>query len=80
MEPFFVNVDSVTEGVKIMDVLADYDIFQFENLVKPDYSNDGGIQMFDESDNTDSPDGSWVDWCDDETGEDDPRVYLEVRG
>jgi hypothetical protein len=27
MKPFYVNVSSVEEGVKIMDVLADYDDF-----------------------------------------------------
>lgn len=74
---FFVEVSSLAEGVKIMDVLADYDQFQLDNRIKPDYSNVGGIQMFDTRDTEDSPEGSWVDWCDDETGEDDPREFLE---
>ncbi len=59
-----------------MDVLAYYDQFQYENRIKPDYSNAGGLQMFDPLDDTDSPEGSWVDWCDEETGEDDPFTYL----
>lgn len=76
MKSFNVEVDSVEEGVKIMDVLADYDAFQFENNIKPDYCNTGGIQFFDTTDTEDGPDGSWVDWWDEETGEDDPRQYL----
>ena len=80
MKPFSVSVESVEEGVKILDVLADYDAFQYENNVKPDYSNGGGIWMFDGNDDTDGPDGSWVDWYDDETGYDDPREYLAEKG
>ncbi len=80
MRSFHVEVTSVAEGVKVMKVLADYDAFQLANRIKPDYSNAGGLQMFDPSDDTDSPDGSWVDWCDEETGEDDPVAFLESQG
>lgn len=79
MKPFHVPVSSVEEGVKIMNVLSDYDAFQFENRIKPDYSNVGGLQVFDPSDDTDAPSGSWVDWWDEETGEDDPVQYLERK-
>ena len=43
MNAFEVPVTSVAEGRLICDVLANYDIFQFENRVKPDYCNMGGI-------------------------------------
>ena len=79
MQAFIVHVDSVADGVKIMDVLADYDIFQYENKVKPDYCNVGGLNVFDASDYTDSDEGSWVDWYDYETGEDDPRAFLSMK-
>lgn len=79
MKSFYVDVDSVKEGIKIMAVLATYDAFQYANNIKPDYSNTGGLQMFDELDDTDGPDGSWCDWMDDETGEDDPEVWLEEQ-
>ena len=69
MKPFHVDVSTIAEGVKIMDVLASYDAFQFENKVKPDYCNAGGLEQLDD-------DGEWTSWCDDETGEDDPREYL----
>jgi len=71
MDAFYVEVDSVAEGVKIMDVLAEYDTFQLENDIKPDYSNAGGLQMEEGSD--------WVDWYDKETGEDDPQEWLVLR-
>ena len=79
MESFLVDVKSVSEAVKILDVLADYDLFQLENRIKPEYSNSGGLQMFDPNDDTDSPEGSWVDWCDEASGEDDPWKYLEAQ-
>lgn len=75
--PFHVDVRDVSEGVKIMDVLADYDAFQFENNIKPDYCNAGGLILFDTDDTTDSPDGSWVDWYDPDTGCDDPKEWLD---
>jgi hypothetical protein len=74
---FNVAVDSVAEGIKIMDVLADYDKFQFENHIKPDYCNAGGLQMWAEDDGDGKP--GWVDWYDEETGEDDPKAWLEQK-
>lgn len=72
MKPFTVEVKTVEEGVKIMDVLAFYDQFQLDNNVKGDYSNMGGIQVIE--------DGEWFDWFDEETGMDDPEDYLEEKG
>ena len=54
MKSFEVSVDSPEEGHKILTVLAAYDLFQYENNVKPDYSNAGGLVVFD--------DGEWCDW------------------
>lgn len=68
---FEVEVSSVEEGVKLMSILARYDLFQFEHGIKPDYSNVGGLLMLE--------DGEWVDWCDYETEEDDPERWLESR-
>lgn len=78
-EPFHVEVSSVEEGVKIMDVLAQYDLFQLAQNIKPDYSNTGGLEVFDADDRTDGNDGSWVDWFDEGTGEDDPRALLKAQ-
>ena len=59
MEPFYQEVDSIKEGVLLLETLAKYDLFQLENNVKPDFSNAGGLQVYDENDN------EWVDWIDD---------------
>lgn len=55
-ETFYVPVNTPEEGKKLLDTLAAYDAFQFQNNVKPDYCNVGGLQMFDEED------GEWCDW------------------
>ena len=65
---FWIDIDSLEQGVKLLDVLADYDAVQLEHRIKPDYGNAGGIVMLE--------DGVWVDWYDDKTGEDDPEEYL----
>ena len=67
MKPFIVPVESLREAAKILDVLSCYDLFQYENKVKPDYTNMGSLEVFDSNDTTDSPDGSWVNWCDPDT-------------
>lgn len=78
MKTFDVEVESVKEAVKLMDTLALYDLFQFENNVKPDFSNTGGIKMIDEN-------GEEVEWfteIKDDAGDvveyfDNPRDYLQ---
>jgi hypothetical protein len=65
MEPFFVSVRNIREAKLLLNALADYDQFQLDNDIKPDYSNSGGLCVFDPEDNTEGPDGSWIDWEDD---------------
>lgn len=69
MKAFEVEVETLHEAVKIMKVLASYDLFQFENNVKPDYSNVGGVMMREGDE--------WVDWYSEETGMDDPEKFVE---
>lgn len=77
-KPFHVDVGSVEEGVKVMNILAAYDLFQFENNIKPDYANVDGLQEW-----VETPEeygfGYWQEWADEETGEDDPYAYLERK-
>ena len=70
---FHIPVDTVEEGKKIMDLLAAYDAFQFQNRIKPDYCNTGGIQMCNEDES------EWEDWWMDTDDEyyDDPDEYCE---
>jgi hypothetical protein len=57
MEAFEVEVSSLADADLLLDVLADYDAFQFEHRVKGDYCNAGGLVMLEA--------GEWVDWYDD---------------
>lgn len=61
-KPFKVDVESVAQAKFLLNVLADYDLFQFENRIKPDYSNAGGLNEFDPDDDHDGPEGSWTTW------------------
>lgn len=72
-KPFYVTVNTVTEGVNIMSTLAAYDLFQFENNIKTDFCNSGGLEQRVNG-------GAWEDWCDEDSGEDDPRVWLVEQG
>lgn len=77
-KPFHVPVNSVEEGVLIMQTLAEYDKFQFENNIKPDYCNAGGLEILREWDPETMPCGhrQWEDWYDEEFGYDDPFEYV----
>ncbi len=72
---FTVQVTSIAEGVKIIETLANYDLFQLENRIKPDYCNAGGLQRWCEDCDGDGNPG-WEDWYDEKTGHDDPIAYL----
>lgn len=58
---FEVEVPDAGTGRLVTDILADYDLFQYENRIKPDYANAGGIQRWD------AETGEWED-----LDEDDP--------
>lgn len=72
MKSFLVDVKTLEEADLLLTTLADYDIFQFENNVKPDYSNVGGLMYFDEVEK------DWFDWEDEETGMDFDEYREEV--
>lgn len=50
---FRTTVDTPKEAKLLMVTLGKYDLFQFEQRVKPDYSNAGGVEEF--------LDGEWLD-------------------
>lgn len=68
MKPFHVDVADIAQARLLLRVLADYDAFQFENNIKPDYCNMGGLEVFEE--------GEWVEWYS-EDGR-DIREYMEM--
>lgn len=65
--PFLVPVDSLKEAKLILKTLAEYDQFQLDNRIKPDYCNAGGLSVLE--------DGEWNDWYDEE-GRDIDEVEL----
>jgi hypothetical protein len=72
-QPFRIPVNYVSEAVKIMDVLADYDLFQYANQLKSDYSNATLLVLWDEKEQ------DWLSWEIEVDGEwfDDPYKYVE---
>lgn len=67
MEAFYVPVATPQEGKCVMAILAEYDLFQYHNNVKPDYSNAQGLEVFE--------DGEWVTWYDEDgNGLDDLEI------
>ena len=76
---FHVPVKTVEDGMLVMDVLANYDLFQFENNIKPDYANANGLERFDEAD-IDIAEGmdGWTDWLDEDGNDVDDLRRLQV--
>lgn len=56
MKAFRVPVATPQEAALLMRALANYDRFQFEHNVKPDYCNAQGLEVFE--------DGEWCEWYD----------------
>ena len=61
MKAFTLPVKDVTEAILVLDTLAKYDLFQYHNNIKPDYSNAGGLNIFE--------DGEWIEWYDEKEDE-----------
>ena len=70
-KPFYVPVRDLKEAQKVSDILADYDAFQFNHRIKPDYSNMTILEVFDEDTN------GWLSWEDEATGISDIDEYFE---
>lgn len=59
--PFYWYVKSPEEGKLLMDALAQYDLYQLHNRIKPDYANVGGLEIYDADTDGDGTSG-WMDW------------------
>lgn len=57
-KPFEVPVKDTDAAILLMNTLADYDLFQLNNNIKPDYCNAGGLVVFEC--------GEWCDWHDEQ--------------
>ena len=67
MQPFKIYVSSPKEAKFVMEILAIYDLFQFNQKIKPDYSNAQGLEVFENNE--------WSEWQDEE-GEDIDNTQL----
>lgn len=72
-KPFIVEVNSLGEAKKISDTLAYYDLFQYKNKIKPDYSNMTILEEYDEKEK------EWLSWEDEETGINDLNEYFRSK-
>lgn len=68
---FHVSVGNPEEAKKILDVLAYYDLFQFENRIKPDYCNAAGLEVFE--------DGEWCEWYSEDGESIDEYLNAETK-
>lgn len=59
MKPFYIDVDSVEQAWGILNVLWDYDLFQYENRIKKNFFRASGLEYFDEEEQ------EWCEWYDD---------------
>ena len=59
-DTFIVPVNSLEEAKKVMDILAAYDVCQYNNRIRADFANTGGVEMWNEEDQ------EWEDWFYDE--------------
>jgi hypothetical protein len=61
MKSFEAPVPDLLTARYLLDTLAEYDFFQLENRIKPDFSNAGGLMIFE--------DGEWCDYYDERSGD-----------
>lgn len=64
---FYVGVETLQEAQRVLNVLVNYDLFQFKNRIKPDYCSASGLEEYAANDGTGKP--GWREWYDEETGD-----------
>lgn len=77
---FHVAVRTVDEAKLLLVTLADYDLFQLENNIKPDYCNVSGLQVYEPELNSEPDDDGWFDWHDPETDDNIWELIRSERG
>jgi len=71
MKAFTVLVKNVDEAKLLIETLAKYDAFQYRHNIKPDYSNAGGLNVFEN--------GEWCEWYDEENDMDIWQIITEEK-
>lgn len=72
MKPFIAEVPTLEAGYRLCDTLGQYDLFQYENNIKPDYCNAGGVEFLHPKNNN----GEW-DCAPDEDNPDEWEAILK---
>lgn len=67
---FHVPVNTLQDALKIYDVLTAYDLFQYDQNIKPDFCNACFLEMYNGTE--------WETWYNDETGEDFQESFHTV--
>ena len=70
MKPFHFTVFTLCEAKMLIIALGEYDLFQYKNKIKPDYSNAGGLEEY--------VDGEWLEYEDEEGRTIDEIEYEEL--
>jgi hypothetical protein len=65
MKSFYVEVNSLEQAILIDNTLAQYDLFQFNNKIKPDYCNAGGVELY-VGDREEFDGDEWTEYFNDE--------------
>ena len=68
--PFKVFVKTIEEAILLLNTLANYDLYQLKHKIKPDYSNAGGLEVFEN--------GEWNEYYD-EQGRDIDEIMRDLK-
>ena len=60
VDNFYVDVENIEQARNVIDILSKYDLFQYENKIKPDYCNMSGLEYWDEKEE------DWAEWEDED--------------
>lgn len=69
MKAFHVEVSNIETAKVLLKALADYDLFQLEHNIKPDFCNVSGCEFFNEEDQ------EWEEW----NSDDDEEIWDIIR-
>lgn len=79
MEAFRFDVPDEETGKLLLNALAKYDIFQFENRIKPDFCNAGGLEQSEDGENWDDCSGDDdFDWDEEDLENEVEEDWSEV--
>lgn len=81
MTNFRVGVTNLVEAKLLLNALALYDLFQYENNIKPDYCNAGGLQIYcpEIITESDGEGNGWIDYYSEEGRGIDEYELEELR-